>query len=114
MPSNDPFLPDHIPAFIDDVMKPGESKAARDLRKATKEMPGTIQVMNMEQPISVMGISEAQGRFIEQLARKLGAEHKQPLRAIDVGTFTGLSTLHMAQAIQTLPQGGRIISCDKT
>lgn len=52
----------------------------------------------------VMQISPEQGQFMALQVRLIGAK-----RIIEVGTFTGYSTLLMAEA---LPEGGRIITCD--
>jgi caffeoyl-CoA O-methyltransferase len=54
--------------------------------------------------ISLMQIAPEQGAFMTLLARVTGAR-----RAIEVGTFTGYSTLCLARG---LPAGGRVIACD--
>jgi caffeoyl-CoA O-methyltransferase len=54
--------------------------------------------------ISLMQIAPEQGSFMTLLARVTGAR-----RAIEVGTFTGYSTLCLARG---LPAGGRVIACD--
>jgi len=51
-----------------------------------------------------MQITAAQGTFLRILAAAIGAR-----RAIEVGTFTGLSALSVARA---LPPDGRLIACD--
>jgi|SRR5580658_5860020 predicted O-methyltransferase YrrM len=51
-----------------------------------------------------MQISPEQGQFLGMLVRMLGAT-----RALEVGVFTGLSSLHMALA---MPPDGRLIACD--
>jgi caffeoyl-CoA O-methyltransferase len=48
--------------------------------------------------------AQEQGPLLAFLVRLTGARH-----IVEVGTFTGFSTLSMAQA---LPEGGRIIACD--
>jgi caffeoyl-CoA O-methyltransferase len=48
--------------------------------------------------------AEEQGPLLAFLVRLTGAR-----RIVEVGTFTGFSTLSMAQA---LPEGGQIIACD--
>jgi predicted O-methyltransferase YrrM len=45
-----------------------------------------------------------EGRFLHLLVRLL-----RPMLVVDVGTFTGYSSLSMAEA---LPPGGRIVTCD--
>lgn len=53
---------------------------------------------------SIMQISPAQGAFMRVLTTLL-----QPRFAVEVGTFTGYSSLAVAQA---LPPGGRLLCCD--
>ncbi|MFI5216864.1 MAG: O-methyltransferase [Candidatus Limnocylindria bacterium] len=54
--------------------------------------------------ISLMQIAPEQGAFMTLLARAIGAR-----RAIEVGTFTGYSTLCLARG---LPADGQLIACD--
>jgi caffeoyl-CoA O-methyltransferase len=54
--------------------------------------------------ISLMQIAPEQGAFMTLLARAIGAR-----RAIEVGTFTGYSTLCLARG---LTADGRVIACD--
>jgi caffeoyl-CoA O-methyltransferase len=54
--------------------------------------------------ISLMQIAPEQGAFMTLLARAIGAR-----RVIEVGTFTGYSTLCLARG---LADGGRVIACD--
>lgn len=51
-----------------------------------------------------MQISPEQGQFMALLAKLIGAR-----RALEVGVFTGYSSLKMAQA---LPEDGTLIACD--
>ena len=55
-------------------------------------------------PIARMQIAPEQGAFMTWLARTLGAE-----RAVEVGTFTGYSTLCLARG---LPEHGRVLALD--
>jgi predicted O-methyltransferase YrrM len=55
-------------------------------------------------PEGGMQIAPEQGQFMALLVRLIGAR-----RIIEIGTFTGYSTLVMALA---LPEGGRILTCD--
>jgi len=64
------------------------------LIEATSELGG----------ISIMQIAPEQGAFMTLLARLMGAR-----RVIEVGTFTGYSTLCLAEG---LPPDGRVIACD--
>ena len=61
---------------------------------ATKELGG----------ISIMQIAPEQGAFMSLFARAIGAKH-----VVEVGTFTGLSTLCLARGI---PDDGEVIACD--
>jgi caffeoyl-CoA O-methyltransferase len=54
--------------------------------------------------IPEMMVGEVEGRFLEFLVRTTGAR-----RVLELGTFTGYSSLSMARG---LPTGGRVISCD--
>jgi caffeoyl-CoA O-methyltransferase len=51
-----------------------------------------------------MMVGEIEGRFLEFLVRSSHA-----MRVLEIGTFTGYSTLSMARG---LPAGGRITTCD--
>lgn len=51
-----------------------------------------------------MQLSPEQGQFLGMLVRVMGAR-----RALEVGVFTGLSSLHVALA---MPPEGRLIACD--
>src|SRR5262245_32818256 len=55
-------------------------------------------------PISVMQVAVEQGAFLTLLARLLGAR-----RAVEVGTFTGYSTISIARG---LAPGGELLTCD--
>lgn len=55
-------------------------------------------------PLSVMQIAPEQGQFMQLLVRLMGAN-----RIIEVGTFTGYSSLSMALA---LSEQGKLITCD--
>jgi caffeoyl-CoA O-methyltransferase len=55
-------------------------------------------------PISRMQISDEQGTFMSILARAIGAKS-----CVEVGTFTGYSSICVARA---LPPDGRLLCCD--
>jgi caffeoyl-CoA O-methyltransferase len=57
-----------------------------------------------KQPSATMQISPDQGQFMALLAELIGARH-----CLEIGTFTGYSTLAVALA---LPADGQIIACD--
>ena len=54
--------------------------------------------------ISLMQVAPEQGAFLTLLARAIGAR-----RAVEVGTFTGYSSLCIARG---LPEDGRLLCCD--
>jgi caffeoyl-CoA O-methyltransferase len=66
----------------------------RELIEETRKLGG----------ISLMQIAPEQGAFMTLFARAIGAR-----RALEVGTFTGYSTLCIARG---LGDGGRVIACD--
>ena len=70
-----------------------ESDLLRELRAETAKLPS-----------AVMQISPEQCQFMALLVEMLGVK-----RAIEVGTFTGYSSLSVAAA---MPEDGRLICCD--
>jgi caffeoyl-CoA O-methyltransferase len=54
--------------------------------------------------ISVMQVAPEQGAFLTLIARLIGARE-----AVEVGTFTGYSSLAIARG---LPEGGHLLCCD--
>jgi predicted O-methyltransferase YrrM len=65
----------------------------KELREETAKLPN-----------SMMQIAPEQGQFMALLAQLMGAR-----KAIEIGTFTGYSSLSVARA---LPAEGRLICCD--
>ena len=55
-------------------------------------------------PVSVMQVAIEQGAFLTQIARLIGAR-----RAVEVGTFTGYSSICIARG---LADGGHLLCCD--
>lgn len=51
-----------------------------------------------------MQVGDLEGRLLYVLAKLIGARN-----AVEIGTFTGCSALHIAEA---LPEDGRLITCD--
>jgi caffeoyl-CoA O-methyltransferase len=66
----------------------------RELIEETKRLGG----------ISIMQVAPEQGAFLTLFTRAIGAR-----RALEVGTFTGYSSLCIARG---LAQGGKLITCD--
>lgn len=70
-----------------------EAKVLKKLREVTATLP-----------MSRMQIAPEQGQFMALLIKLIGAK-----KILEIGTFTGYSTLVVALA---LPQDGKIIACD--
>jgi len=70
-----------------------ESAVQRELREETAK-----------HPMAIMQIAPEQGQFMALLIQSINAKN-----IIEIGVFTGYSTLCMAMA---LPEDGRIIACD--
>ena len=56
--------------------------------------------------IAIMQVSPEQGAFLGLIVQMLNAK-----RVLEIGTFTGYSTMAMALA---MPEGGQIITCDRS
>jgi len=85
-------LDDRVHRYLIDVSL-REDALARELREETARMPDH----NMQ-------IAPEQGQFMALLVKAIGA-----VRCIEVGVFTGYSSLLVASA---LPAGGRLVACD--
>jgi predicted O-methyltransferase YrrM len=70
-----------------------ETEVLKQLRKETATLP-----------MSVMQIAPEQGQFMALMVKLIGAK-----KTLEVGVFTGYSTLVVALA---LPEDGKIIACD--
>jgi caffeoyl-CoA O-methyltransferase len=87
------LLSDTLAAYVDEHCPPPDA-VARDLIEATSAL-GDIEMMRL---------STAQASFLGLLVQLLGARS-----IVEVGTFTGYSTLHLARAAGP---DGRVIACD--
>ena len=85
-------IDDRLYAYICDVAIT-EPVLLRQLREETAQLE-----------YSVMQISPEQGQFMSLLIKLMGAR-----RAIEIGTFTGYSSICVAEA---MPEDGRLICCD--
>ncbi len=76
------------------------------LEHSLREDPvlAALRQATASQEMAVMQIAPEQGQFMAMLVRLLGAR-----RTLEIGVFTGYSTLCVAQA---LPADGQIIACD--
>jgi len=86
------FLPDALDAYVQETWV-RESEVLRRLREETASHPR-----------AGMQIPPDQGQLMALLVRALGAR-----KILEVGVFTGYSSLAMALA---LPSDGRIVACD--
>ncbi|NIJ41315.1 putative O-methyltransferase YrrM [Parvibaculum indicum] len=86
------FFPDDLGTFIGSVTT-AEPEAVIRLREETSKLPA-----------AGMQIGEDQTAFMTLMAKLIGAR-----RAIEIGTFTGMSAIAVAQA---LPPDGELICCD--
>lgn len=85
-------IPENITAYLDAVT-PAETGPVRRLREETAKLPA-----------AGMQIGADQTAFMTLMTKLIGAR-----RAIEIGTFTGMSAIAVAQA---LPQDGELICCD--
>jgi predicted O-methyltransferase YrrM len=68
------------------------------------ELLAELRTLTQGDPQAFMQISPEQGQFLSLLVRAIGAQ-----RCIEVGTFTGYSSLCIATALQ---EKGRLVCCD--
>src|SRR5258708_38048493 len=87
-----PFLPDYIYQYLISGSLRGPP-ILRRLREETSRLPR-----------ATMQIPPEHGQFMALLVQLMGAR-----RALEVGVFTGYSSLAVAMA---LPADGRILACD--
>ncbi len=93
MTARSAFMDPKVQEYIVDTMVVDEHPALQALRKETASMPN-----------AQMQIGSDQGQFMQLLARLLPAH-----RYLEIGVFTGYSSLAMALA---MPPEGKIVACD--
>lgn len=86
-----PLSPDLQDYLLTECLR--DTELDRELREETARLPQ-----------AGMQVAPEEAQFLAMLVRLLGAR-----RVIEVGTFTGYSTLAMARA---LPADGRLVACD--
>ena len=93
MASKTSFMPDRIYQYV--------------LKHSLRELPllTELRAETAKDPYARMQITPDQGQFMALLVRAIGAR-----RCIEVGVFTGYSSLAVALA---LPDDGRIVCCDE-
>ncbi len=92
---------------MSNLQTPITSELADYIRSVSLREPDLLHQLREEtaaRPDSSMQLSPEQGQFLGLLVRLIGVR-----QAIEVGVFTGLSSLHIALA---MPEGGRLIACD--
>lgn len=80
---------------------------AEYIRKVSLREPELFQRLREEtakRTDAGLQVAPEQGQFLGMLVRLMGAK-----RALEVGVFTGLSSLHVAMA---MPPDGKLIACD--
>jgi predicted O-methyltransferase YrrM len=83
------------------------SKELRDYVLSSLREPEVLKRLREEtdrDPNAIMQIPLEQGQFMSFLVKVLGAK-----KALEIGTYTGYSTLCVALA---LPKDGRVVACD--
>jgi caffeoyl-CoA O-methyltransferase len=92
---------------MSDLQTPITPELAAYIRSVSLREPDLLRQLREEtapRADSGMQLSPEQGQFLGMLVRMLGVR-----RALEVGVFTGLSSLHVALA---MPPDGRLIACD--
>ena|SRR5579871_4181594 len=92
---------------MSNLQTPITPELAEYIRSVSLREPELLRQLREEtagRPDAGMQLSPEQGQFLGLLARMTGAR-----KAIEVGVFTGLSSLHVALA---MPPEGRLIACD--
>lgn len=92
---------------MSNLQTPITPELAEYIRNVSLREPDISQRLRDEtakRPDAQMQLSPEQGQFLGLLVHLIGAK-----RTLEVGVFTGLSSLHVAMA---LPADGRVIACD--
>lgn len=114
MPSKKPFIPAYISDYLQRInawwRTPAEEAIDRDIQQLPDKLGETAIVPG--QPASVMAVPAEMANYLAIETKTLGRQLDRPMKALDIGTFSGSAALAMAQAMEELPQGGEIISCE--
>lgn len=88
------WIDERIAGYIAERARPAPDAALVDLKQRTEALGG----------ISVMQVTADQGALLTLLTRAVGADF-----AVEVGTFTGYSSISIARGLRP---GGRLLCCD--
>jgi len=92
---------------MSNLQTPITTELAEYIRSVSLREPDLLRQLREEtakRSDAGMQLSPEQGQYLGMLVRMTGAR-----RAIEVGVFTGLSSLHVAMA---LPADGKLVACD--
>jgi predicted O-methyltransferase YrrM len=92
---------------MSNLQTPITPELAEYIRSVSLREPDLLRRLREEtapRPDATMQLSPEEGQFLGMLVRLMGVR-----RAIEVGVFTGFSSLHIALA---MPADGRLIACD--
>jgi caffeoyl-CoA O-methyltransferase len=110
MPSNKPFILKRIQNYVQRNNDTRVTEVERNLDKETATLQEKIAKGVMPgQSVHAMETQSQMTNFLEMHTHMLGGQHDRPMKALDIGTFTGRSALAIAKA---MPHGGKVISCD--
>jgi len=113
MPSNLPFKPLYLIKYIEKLNDTRLSKAEVALCQATEnQLTGTINPMPgaENQHVQIMQVKAGQAHFLTLQTRMLAMQHPDtPVKALDIGTFTGSSAGALAKG---MTYGGKVVTCD--
>jgi len=114
MPANIPFISKAVEAakrtFTDFINSFWLTPAEKELIGATKALKGTITATKgaEDQPVDVMRVPPGEAHFLTLETQLLAEQTRNPMRALDVGTFTGSSAGALAKG---MTYGGEVITC---
>lgn len=114
MGANFPYIPQFILNFVDWINDSKMTDAEKKLAEATTGLEGKMQVDMRgatEQSVAMMKVPAGESHFLTMQTQMLAAQHpEKPLKALDIGTFTGASAGAMAKGMGKA--GGVVITCD--
>lgn len=90
------------------------SAPLKELRAITMALPGRMTAMEgaEDQKIGYMQSDIGVAYLLTMLTRDLSRQHHHPMKALDIGTFCGLSAGALARGMEE--NGGKVVTCDVT